>query len=248
MFRNIAHRGDSIRAPENTLASFEAAVDAGVSAIEMDLRATADGHVVVMHDSTVDRTTDGRGAVGDLVLEEVRSLDAGAWFDSRFAGERVPELPNVLDRLVDRASLVLHVKDAGRGIEQAVARELASRGVADRVRVSSNHHSVLTTTRELVAEIGTTWIVWFRDWRWWMWYVAGKVRRLKADCVAPPGGCVTETMLKYFHDRGVTVRAWGVGRDEDLAARLITLGVDGMTFDDPRRLSELLAVAREDIA
>ncbi len=126
--------------------------------------------------------------------------------------------------------------------EQAVAAELIARGVADRVTVSSDHRSVLATTRELAPDAGTTWIVWFRDWRWWMWYVACRVRRLKADCVAPPGERVTEAMLEYFHDRGITVRAWGVGRDEDLAGRLIAMGVDGMTFDDPRRLSELLGV------
>lgn len=224
------------------MAAFEAAVGVGASAVEMDLRATADGHVIVMHDSTVDRTTDGHGSVNDLVLEEIRSLDAGAWFDERFAGEVVPELPDVLDRLVDRTPLVLHVKDVGCGIEQAVAAEVIARGVADRVTVSSDHRSVLATTRELAPDAGTTWIVWFRDWRWWMWYVACRVRRLKADCVAPPGERVTEAMLEYFHDRGITVRAWGVGRDEDLAGRLIAMGVDGMTFDDPRRLSELLGV------
>ncbi|GIS59032.1 MAG: hypothetical protein CM1200mP2_12570 [Planctomycetaceae bacterium] len=82
--------------------------------------------------------------------------------------------------------------------------------------------------------VTTTWIAWFRDWRWWMWYVAGRVRQLQADRVAPPAGQVTEAMVRYFHSRGIVVRAWGVGRDESLASRMISLGVDGMTFDDPR--------------
>ncbi len=243
MFLNIAHRGDSTNAPENTLSAFESAIEAGASAVELDIRCTADGHVVVMHDRTVDRTTDGEGAVGRLSLEQVRGLDAGRWFDERFAGETVPTLGEIFDRLVQRVPLVLHVKDAGCGIERAVAGEVESRGVADRVTVSSDHRGVLESIRRLAPDVTTTWIAWFRDWRWWMWYVAGRVRRLRAERVAPPAEQVTGKMVRYFHSRGIEVRAWGVGRDESLASRLISMGVDGMTFDDPRRLAELLDTA-----
>ena len=243
MFLNIAHRGDSTNAPENTLAAFELAIEAGASAVELDIRCTADGHVVAMHDRTVDRTTDGAGAVGQLSLEQVRGLDAGGWFDERFAGETVPTLEEVFDRLIERVPLVLHVKDAGCGIEQAVADEVETRGVADRVTVSSDHRRVLRSIRRLAPGVTTTWIAWFRDWRWWMWYVAGRVRQLQANRVAPPAGQVTDAMVRYFHSRGIVVRAWGVGRDESLASRMISLGVDGMTFDDPRRLAELLETA-----
>ncbi len=240
MFLNIAHRGDSVNAPENTLPAFELAIEAGATAVEMDLRCTADGHVVVLHDKSIDRTTDGTGALADLSLEQVRRVDAGAWFDERFAGEKVPTLAEVFDRVVDRVPLVLHVKDAGRGIEEAVARVMHRRGTVDRVTVSSDHREVLASMRRLVPEVETTWIAWFRDWRWWMWYVAGKVRRLGAQRVAPPAKQVTGAMVEYFHGQGIAVRAWGVGRDESLARRLVSLGVDGMTFDDPRRLAELL--------
>ena len=242
-FLNIAHRGDSSRAPENTLAAFEAGVEAGASAVELDLRCTADGHVVVMHDESVDRTTDGTGQLEQLTLEQVRKLDAGGWFDERFAGEGVPTLAEVFDRMVDRVPLVLHIKEAGCGIERAVIEEVNRRGVVDRVSVSSDRRGVLESFHRLAPDLTTTWIAWFRDWRWWMWYVAGRVRRLQARRVAPPASQVTEAMVDYFHGRGIVVRAWGVGRDETLAARLISLGVDGMTFDDPRRLTELLNTA-----
>ena len=241
MFLNIAHRGDSSNAPENTMSAFEAAIAAGASAVELDLRRTADGQVVVMHDRRVDRTTDGEGALESLSFERVRGLDAGAWFGERYAGERVPTLEEVFDRLVERVPLVLHVKEAGVGIERAVADQVLARGVADRVCVSSNHVEVIESIGRLVPGITTTWIAWFRDWRWWMWYVAGKVRRLGARRVAPPATRVTRPMVEYFHSQEIAVRAWGVGRDEALATRLISYGVDGMTFDDPGRLAELLA-------
>ena len=243
--RNIAHRGASAVAPENTFAAFESAIIARASAVEMDLRATADDRVVVMHDETVDRTTNGVGAVAQLTLAEIQQLDAGTWFDARFAGERVPLLEAAVERLGGRVPLVLHIKDAGCGIEQAVAQQVRQQEIADRVTVSSHHRSVLARIRSLVPEVQTTWIVWFRDWRWWMWYVAARVRRLQVDRVGPRGDFVTTRMLRYFHDRGITVRAWGVGRDEQLASRLIGLGIDGMTFDDPARFWELCEAVKE---
>jgi glycerophosphoryl diester phosphodiesterase len=92
----IAHRGFSARAPENTLAALELGVSAGADAVEFDLQTTADGVAVLLHDTTVDRTTNGSGAVERLTLSEVERLDAGSWFDSAFSGERIPTLASVL--------------------------------------------------------------------------------------------------------------------------------------------------------
>ena len=93
----IAHRGASGHAPENTLAAFRKAVALGVSFIETDLQLTHDARLVAIHDDTVNRTTNGQGAVHDLTLEEIRKLDAGSWFGSEFTGERVPTLEEILD-------------------------------------------------------------------------------------------------------------------------------------------------------
>jgi glycerophosphoryl diester phosphodiesterase len=95
----VAHRGYSAVAPENTLPALAAAVLAGATLVEFDVRTTTDGVPVVIHDRTVDRTTDGSGQVWDLMLDEVRALDAGSWFSPAFAGLRVPLLSEVLDLL-----------------------------------------------------------------------------------------------------------------------------------------------------
>ena len=84
MVANVAHRGASGNNPENTLRAFQKALEIGVDEIELDLRSTRDGHLVVMHDATVDRTTDGTGAIGELTLAEIRALDAGRMFGERF--------------------------------------------------------------------------------------------------------------------------------------------------------------------
>ena len=97
MVANVAHRGASGDYPENTLLAFEKALEIGVDEIELDLHSTKDGHLVVMHDATVDRTTDGTGAIAELTLAEIKALDAGSSFDERFRDERVPTWEEALD-------------------------------------------------------------------------------------------------------------------------------------------------------
>ncbi|HEY8531638.1 MAG TPA: glycerophosphodiester phosphodiesterase family protein, partial [Limnochorda sp.] len=91
----LAHRGASAEAPENTLAAFRLALEQGADGFELDIHRTRDGHLVVCHDERVDRTTDGTGFIGSMTLAELKKLDAGRWFDARFAGERIPTLDEV---------------------------------------------------------------------------------------------------------------------------------------------------------
>lgn len=126
----IAHRGLAGGLPENTLAAYRGAIALGVDAIEIDLRVTADGHVVVMHDDTVDRTTDGHGRVADLTLAEIKALDAG----QQFSGERVPTYRDVLEVLQgSRMQLLLDIKDcpadAMAAVVECTAHYSASREV-----------------------------------------------------------------------------------------------------------------------
>lgn len=106
----VGHRGACDVAPENTLASFQRALDDGVDIVELDVRLSADGYVVVFHDEMVDRTTDGNGIVGGLTLAELQKLDAGSWFDARFAGERIPTLDAVFDLVRDKCAVFIELK------------------------------------------------------------------------------------------------------------------------------------------
>lgn len=115
----VAHRGSSGTAPENTLAAFHAAAKAGVDMVEMDVRMTKDFELVILHDQTVNRTSNGSGAVWDLTLKQIQSLDAGSWFARRFRGERIPSLRQVVESLPPTLTLNLEVKtdgDARRGV------------------------------------------------------------------------------------------------------------------------------------
>lgn len=132
--RVVAHRGLSLHAPENTLANFRACLELRMG-FEFDVEKTKDGHLVCIHDSTVDRTTDGTGKIAALTLDELRRLDAGSWFDARFAGERVPTIDEVLRMVADypEHDELMAVDLKAEGVEQDVVRLAAKYDVLHRL-------------------------------------------------------------------------------------------------------------------
>jgi glycerophosphoryl diester phosphodiesterase len=152
------HRGYSLRYPENTIPAFQAAKDWGATTVEIDVMLSRDGVPVILHDHTVDRTTDGHGFAADLTLDHIRSLDAGARFDSRFAGTKVPTLEEALDWAKrEDMGVVLEIKEYERpdlAVER-VADLLGSPGTAERVIVISFDHVVLRRFGEAHAGIRT---------------------------------------------------------------------------------------------
>ena len=127
----VAHRGFSGRFPENTLRAFQEAVALGVDSIEFDVQLTRDGGLVLVHDGTVDRTTNGSGRVDGLSLSEIKEMDAGGWFDSKFKGEKVPTLAEALEAIDTAVRLNIHLKltEHTRGdLVSLVVGELERRG------------------------------------------------------------------------------------------------------------------------
>jgi glycerophosphoryl diester phosphodiesterase len=223
-----AHRGASSEAPENTLASFAAAEDAGADGIELDIHLTRDGVPVVIHDLGVERTTNGRGVVSRLSLRTLRRLDAGSWFGPAFVGEPIPTLEEVLDWADDRLRLNLEVKDfnAGRAI-----LELLSRFPQARVLVSSFDHRLLAALRLADADLALGFLVdsvfWGRAVRYAA--VAG------AESLNPRHDLVSRPLLAECRRLGLKVYPWTVDGLEQ-AARFSFLGADGIFTNDPRRM------------
>lgn len=132
----VAHRGLAPGLPENTPAAFRSAIALGVDAIEIDLRVTADGHVVVMHDDTVDRTTNGYGRVADLTLAQIKALHAGSLAGSAFSAERIPTYREVLEVLQGhRMRLLLDIKDCPLAAKQEIVELTAHFGASHKVIV-----------------------------------------------------------------------------------------------------------------
>lgn len=127
----IGHRGAAGYCPENTFASFHKAIELGVDYLEIDVQMTKDGELVVIHDPTVNRTTNGKGKVKDFTLEQIRSLDAGSWFSPQFAGEMIPTLIDFLDEFSSKAGILIELKNPSLypHIEEKLANELKRQGI-----------------------------------------------------------------------------------------------------------------------
>lgn len=220
-----AHRGASASAPENSMAAFRAAATAGAGGIELDVHLSRDGVPVVIHDETVDRTTDGSGPVAGKRLSELRDLDAGSWFSKQFADEKIPLLTEVLAWAGDRLRINIEIKDAGAG--QAIVETLKNYSTA-RVLVSSFNHKVLFRMRELDSALPIGFLVDSRFWR--------MALRRAVDCSAesfhPPQQYVTRALVSTCHQNNLAVYPWTV---DDLSRKcsLRRLGVDGFFTNQP---------------
>jgi len=161
----MAHRGASGYAPENTLASFRLAIEQGADLLETDLRFTKDEALVCIHDEIVDRTTDGHGPVRDMTLAEIRELDAGSWFNSSFAGERVPTLRELLDITPKDVALALELKDPlfkQAAYAQKLADALPGDEFVDRVAVLSFEQDCLDAVKQVAPQIPAGLITLYR--------------------------------------------------------------------------------------
>src|SRR3990170_2726562 len=148
----IAHRGASSDAPENTIAAFELALEQGADALEMDIHLSKDGHPVVIHDFTLERTTDGVGPVSERPVRELKRLDGGGWHGRSFRGQRLQTLQEVLERFRDRTRFWIELKggsDLYPGIEERVVSMLEVYEVVDRALAQSFDHAALAERARL---------------------------------------------------------------------------------------------------
>ncbi len=249
-FQIIGHRGVPSDAPENTLAGYRRAAQLGLTHIECDLHLTRDGHLILMHDPTVDRTTDGRGRVSDLILADIKELDCGSWFDPIYEGERVPTLEELLEAVGDEMQLVLEIKETRRH-ERAtdLAVEIVrDRGLMQQTSLTSFYWDPLERTRNLQPEITTQALVQFsrcapsrapekkpaRIHYTSVEDLLGDPRTSSVDVICPRAGAVNAQMVETLRERGFSVRVWGAQtncREEIL--HVLRSGVDGMTADHP---------------
>lgn len=234
----IAHRGASGYAPEHTRAAFELAVAQGADMIELDVQLTGDGELVVFHDADVQRTTNGTGRVRELSLAQLRSLDAGGWFDARFAGERVLTLAEVLELVAGRVLLNVEVKASQEDGASLIPKLLAT----------LQHHDALETTLVsafdwwLLADIRQAdprlrlGLLWSDPLIPWPWDRAGK---MQASHLHPLWAVVTRKHVEEAHAQGLWVNAWTVN-DPPTMVELLNMGVDGIVTDYPDRLLQVL--------
>lgn len=228
----IAHRGSSGHAPENTLAAFKRAVAQGATFIETDLHLTRDAHFVAIHDETVDRTTNGKGHVGQMTLAEIRRLDAGSWFASEFSGERVPTLEEIL--IFTRAHDVvfyLELKPNGFwGGEPALISALRDSGEIPRSIIISFDPDILVKLHKMEPTLMTGLLY---DGQ--LADPFAKAAEIGARQIAVRGDLVTPKFLETAHKRDLQVVCWTINAPAHMRL-LASAGVDGIMSDYPDRL------------
>ncbi len=202
----VAHRGASGSAPENTFSAFDRAVALGFPDIELDVHVSRDGVPVVIHDPTLDRTTDGHGAVAETPFAAIAALDAGAWFGAEFAGQRVPSLEAVFAAYVGRARFTVEIKAPNVGLEAKVLGLLTRYGMRSSSGICSFHASVL---RELEPVTGGAMPIWLSV-RALGCDAIVEALRLRASGIAAPIGTLTAELVDEATDRGLLVAVWPV--------------------------------------
>lgn len=248
----MAHRGGRRLWPENTLYAFEQAVELGVDVLEMDLHSTQDGALVVIHDSTVDRTTNGTGAVQEFTLDELQGLDAGyEWtaddgqsFPFRGRGIRIPTLADVFAEF-PAVRMNIEIKQSEPSIVVPLCQLIREYGKAEQVLVVSFETETVEEFRQVCPEVATG----AGEDEIRVLYVLSQARL--AGVYSPPAEAqqvpeyrgdihvVTRAFVDAAHGRNVEVHVWTVNEVEDMR-RMLDLGVDGIITDCPDRLMGLL--------
>lgn len=238
---NIAHRGASRVAPENTLAAFHTALALGADGVELDVRLSVDGVPVVIHDATVDATTDGTGRVDALTLAQLKQLDAGSSFRPTFAGERIPTLAETLEALGD--SLLFNIELKGgdpfdHGLEQRVVDLIEGSSAEGQVLLSSFSPFALRRIQQRNPHIPTGLLYTCSRWRLVV-RLAHAVMLRPAAALHPCHAIVNPDLIAWARARSMRVHVWTTDDVADLR-RLISWGVDGIITNAPDRLRELL--------
>ena len=239
----IAHRGASAFAPENTMAAFRLARKLNADGIELDVMLSADDQLVVIHDQSVTRTTDGRGKVNEMRWEALKSLDAGSKFDARFAGEPLPLLDQVFEELGGQFLINVELKNYATPHDQLTEKVITlieKMGLSDSVILSSfNARNLLRAERQkpsisrgLLTLPGLPGI----PYRTWL----GK--RYHYDALHPYHKDVNERMVRRLHVQGKQVNVWTVDKADDLL-RMRNLGVDMVICNDPAHAHEVIEAA-----
>jgi glycerophosphoryl diester phosphodiesterase len=234
----IAHRGNKRYTPENTMAAFISAAEYSINGIELDVQITRDHIPVVIHDSKIDRTTDGKGNVNSFTFKELRNFDAGSWFGEQFRGEKIPSLEEVL-LWVKEKNITMHVelkeqKDNCEAFLDSCLAVIHGTRTEKKVVISTFAHSYLPYIKERNSSIETALLTKTPIIR-----ISGYRKTVNADSIHIRHSYYYAKFYRSWVRNGHTVRTYNVNSTRE-ALRCQAAGVDGIISDDPKMMSGLL--------
>jgi glycerophosphoryl diester phosphodiesterase len=205
----MAHRGWSGKAPENTMAAINLALrEPAIDAIEIDVQLSKDGVPVLMHDFTLERTTNGTGLIGQHTYEELAALDAGSWFDQSFKGEKIPRLEEVLQAVRGKCKLNIELKKPGdtyQGLEEKVAELVYRYEMEEDVMITSFNHEAIQTVKSLGTDIRTGLIIYGLPTM-----IREQLRETGATILSMAYHYLTPDFVSRMIGDGITMVAWTI--------------------------------------
>ncbi|OGF49621.1 MAG: hypothetical protein A2044_04495 [Candidatus Firestonebacteria bacterium GWA2_43_8] len=233
-FIRIAHRGAPKLAPENTIASFKKALEFDIDCIELDVHITKDNEIVVMHDDTLDRTTNIKGALAEKTLSEIRQADAGAWYALKFKGERIPTLREALEFINKRVITVIEIKDDWIG--PRVVKLIEKMKLEDYIIIISFHPKVIADIRKTGSTVQTGLLIGSepsgaKDTRRALDLIH-RAAKIGANHLTIYHKMITPEMAYQIRKRGMPLYVWTVD-DAKTMASLSDMGISGITSNVP---------------
>ncbi len=237
----FAHRGSSAYAPENTLEAFEVAIQQGADAIELDAKLTRDGHVVVIHDQTLERTTSGKGKVEELTLKEIQALDAGSYFDPCFHTSRVPSLEEVLATFGKQTMINIELTNYASifdELPERVAELIQKMDLQGHVLLSSFNPVALRRVKRLLPQVPVGLLT--LPGKAGVWARKLVPMFVSVQSLHPEKSAVDAKLLRVWQGQQKRVFAYTINEASEME-RLFRLGVDGIFTDDPPKALEVRA-------
>ncbi len=229
----IGHRGAAASRPENTMAAVEKAIEDGADWVEIDVQETADGEIIVVHDSDFMKSSSMPLKVWDATMEDIAEIDIGSWFDPAYADQRPPLLRDVLNVVKDRSQLIIELKYYGHDIdlENRVIALVEEAGMADQIATMSLKYPAVQNMLQLRPE-----------WRTGVLAATsiGDLTGLEGDFVAVSAASLTSRLIQRAAAAGKDVYVWTVN-DAAMMSRMISLGVDGLITDEPGLARDVIA-------
>mgnify|MGYP003715598337 CR=1 FL=1 len=240
----IAHRGASAYAPENTLSAIRKAIELKVKHIEIDVHMTKDGEVVAIHDSSIDRTSNGEGEVKNHTLADLKKLDFGSWFSSKFAGEKIPTLKEILELTGNDSIVIIELKEGNTkypGIEEKIVALVSELGLSKNVILKSFDYKLLNNFEKLAPEIerlyctfgGTSWITLDNWLRFKDIFEGANFQYLQVHRFF-----ITKGLVQRAHSKGIKLVVWDV-HDKASMEAYKNIGFDFIESNNPDFVLEL---------
>lgn len=240
----FAHRGSSGSCPENTFSAYEEAVEVGSDGIEIDVQYTKDNELVVIHDNTVNRTTNGKGLVKDYTLEEIKRLDAGSWFSEQFALEKIPTMEEVLAFVSEKKGLLLNIELKNvvihhEGIEEGVIKLVKDYGLTSRVILSSFNHISLHRISKLAPEIECAVITLDKQYKPWDY-----ITSVGVEGWHPQWSKIDQHVINEMAKRTHPVRVFTINKVDQMEAFLAN-NIEAIVTDYPGKAVQIRSKLKE---